>query len=233
MEPRTASAQNFILHDHDLEQFVRCPCCFHRKQAKSRPSPSSGNWQQQVQQSIALVIQDYYSLPQDARGENSILTSLDRHWVDVSDRIGSVVKADDVKRQASNSLIPYLLQDQEDTAAPIFLQEELSVLIEELDMNLSMMLQLAQWTESSYVIKKIFIEDEPQVIRAYMNMCLVFAYRAFGKLPERIEVYSLLSGAGYGLLPDEEDVGNAQDFLRLAHGMMVEQPADQQARIYH
>ncbi|MCR8643237.1 hypothetical protein NV379_11250 [Paenibacillus sp. N1-5-1-14] len=221
---------NFIMHDHDLEQFVRCPCCFHRKQSQSHEH--QGNWQRQVQQSIDYVIQDYYKLSLEARSEEAIRKSLDRNWVDIADSMGSVMQAADVKRQIASSLSSYLLEDESETI-PIILLEQLSVAINKMNMNLSMMLQIAQWTESSYVIKKIFIEDEPNVIRAYMNMCLVFAYQAFGKLPERIEVYSLLSGAGYGLLPDQDDVEKAQDFLRLAHGMMTEEPKDKQAKIYH
>lgn len=214
----TESAASSLLQENDLEQFIRCPCCYGRRRKQGRVKPIT--WKQIVQKTIEDVVRDFYLLPHSGRTAAGILASIDRRWSLDEQRFIEENQMMQVKHKITHQLLKYLLMQQE--ASPLFLLEEMTIYVEELDTMLFMMFQVVEWTDSSYVIKKFVIDDEPHVIKAYLHMCLIFACRAFGKLPDRIEVYPLLKGTSYSIRPDAEDVMHSLDFLHLIQGVMHE-----------
>lgn len=101
-------------------------------------------------------------------------------------------------------------------------REKLNVQAVELGADLSMTLQVAECSDSSLVIRKYVVADEPQVFKAYVQFALVFAYKAFGRLPDRIEIYALMNGSAYAFRPKEEHYHSSLDFVRLMLGVMNE-----------
>ncbi|WP_146762265.1 hypothetical protein [Paenibacillus contaminans] len=205
------------LLDYELEQYWHCPGCFERNRANGHSCGPS--WQQLVQYAVNHAINDYYMLPSDRRTAIAILDSLDKRWTNKVRAFASKEHFDRVKKVVSHYLVIHLLRDS-GAQEPFCLFEQHSVRLPELRTDLSMIFQVAEWGSSSLVIKKFIVHNDPNIVRAFLHMTVAFADRAFGKLPERIEVHTLLDGATYTAIPVEEDIPASLDYLLLMRGLM-------------
>lgn len=205
------------MRDEEIEQFIRCSGCYYRICSGSHDM----SWRQLAQQSIDRVVNAYYNRPKEARTQAFVMDHVEQIWTDDVDKFNSVHHYRQVKRISTKYLMQYLESGFEDNAL-VMRSEPLSVYVKELDLELSMMFHLIEWTESSFLIRKFFVTDEPEVIKAFIHMSIVFSHLAFGRLPDRIEVFSLLSGKSYDVIPDPNHVQQSLDYLRLLIGTMRE-----------
>jgi len=212
-----------VLQDNDLEHYARCPNCYHSGQSCGHNSP----WKGRLQESVDQTIRDFYALPVGARTGEAILQRLEQHWNDPhrdrpqSDKLNTALK------QVSKYLVLYLLQEKREHP-PLFLFESMSAYVEELSLDLAMMMPVVEWGEeqetgeATLTIKKYFVAENESVVKAFFHMCSVFAYHAFGRLPDRIEAYTLADGGAYLSYPKREQLSLSMDYLRLMDGLMRE-----------
>ncbi|MBN3526677.1 cobyrinic acid a,c-diamide synthase [Paenibacillus apiarius] len=214
------------LSDDELERFVRCRRCYFRKCRNSHES----SWIYAAQASVDKIVHAYYARAPETRTPASVIQDIERHWTQERERFQSEQHYVRIKRSVSYNLSEHLTG--ESSGQPLLLLgETLTVQAAELGATLSMTMQMAECSDASFVIRKYVIADEPQVFKAYIHLAIVFAYEAFQRLPEKIEVCSLLNGAAYAVHPQAEHYRSSVDFLRLMLGVMSEGPLS--SNFYH
>ncbi|WP_409341820.1 hypothetical protein [Paenibacillus sp. MBLB4367] len=205
------------LLDYEMEQYWQCPDCFKRKRSNGHSCGPS--WQHLVQYAVNHAINDYYMLPSEQRTAIGILNSLDKRWTNKVKSFRSKEHFERVQKIVKHYLVIHLLRDS-GGMEPFSLFEKHSVRLPELDAELSMIVQVAEWGTTSFVLKKFIVHDDPNVVRAFLHTAVAICDRAFGRLPERIEVHTLLQGTTYTAVPVEEDVPASLDYLLLMRGLL-------------
>ncbi|WP_139491954.1 hypothetical protein [Brevibacillus dissolubilis] len=206
--------------DFHLEDFLHSPKEFLQKHVLKKGA-SALTWQQLAQATVNQVVRDYHKLPPDKRHAQTILEMVQRYWVKKVEVFESHAHYYMVLAQITDHLLQFLLPlrgHQE----PVLLHERLRVYSEEVQVELSMTFQVMEWSEQSFVIRKYIVKDDAQVWDSYRFMTTLFCAKAFQQLPEKIEVYSMLSGNVYQCQPSQDDIGKAVDYVHLAKHALQE-----------
>lgn len=212
-----------FIKDYEFEELMRCPFKYYKRHIKGENS-SSLNWRQMVQYAVNHIINDIYTLPVEARSQARIFEIIHTRWRINKRLFESQAQYNQVRSTVTVSLLNHF-SSAFTAAPPLFLFESHSTWIEELQTELSIIFQLVEWTEQSYVIKKILVDEDPDVINVFKHMVILFSHRAFGKLPERIEIFSVLSEKIIVIEPnDQEDLSIAIDFLSLTQQLLPTNP---------
>lgn len=206
--------------DHHLEDFMRCPYHFYQKQILGK-KVSHSDWREMVQYAVNQVVSDYYALPPMRRSASIILELIQRHWFKKVELFDSKLAYYQVLAKVTDHLLLSLLQAKE-TAEPALLFEKLRVTIEELEIELAMTLQVVEWSGESYIVKKFFVEEDENILTSYQHLTILFCQQAFGALPERIEMVSVLTGQTHLYSPQIQDVSHALDYLKLTKHVLQE-----------
>jgi hypothetical protein len=206
------------VEDYQLEEWMRCPYKYYHKNILGI-APDYLNWRQMAQYGVNHVINDYYLLPNSERTDAKILELVQRRWTNKISRFYSYSHFHEVRSEIAGNLMYFLLEDQQSTP-PLILFERFKVWVDELHVHLSMIFQLVQGTEKSYVIKKYLVDEDPDVISMFKHMAIIFSCKAFLALPEKIEVYLLLSGNKLVFEPSQNDIKESIDFLNLTKKLM-------------
>ncbi|WP_019424418.1 hypothetical protein [Paenibacillus sp. OSY-SE] len=214
------------LSDDELERFVRCRRCYFRKCRNSHES----SWINAAQASVNKIVHAYYARAPETRTPASVIHDIERYWTQERERFQSEQHYVLIKRSVSYNLSEYLTSESSGQSL-LLLGETLTVQAAELGATLSMTLQMAECSDASFVVRKYVIADEPQVFKAFIHLAIVFAHEAFHRLPEKIEVCSLLNGTAYTVHPKAEHYRSSVDFLRLMLGVMSEGPLS--SNLYH
>ncbi|OPA73244.1 hypothetical protein BVG16_29635 [Paenibacillus selenitireducens] len=212
-----------VIHERALEQYIRCPCCYHRlRNAEHRMKWS---WKEHVEQCVQEILNDFFTLPMNSRTSSVIQRIMERRWTAKTFGFESEEQHQSVKHVITAHLL-MLLDAEGWSEQPMFLLQDMSIYIEELNTQLQMMFHVIEWYGSSdhpsYIIKKWFIHDEPHVIKSYLHLCLVFAYHTFGMMPARMEVVTLLTGKSYIISPALDDIARSMDYIQLVGELMQE-----------
>ncbi|MFE6797419.1 hypothetical protein [Paenibacillus chitinolyticus] len=205
------------MEDGRLEQFIRCPGCFY----SGGNCQESERWRESARTSADRIIREFYGIDASRRTADIILERLEMYLIGPEE---SGLVMEDYLRMKKN-LAKYLilaLFQEEKTDPPLFLFETLSVQVEELDLELVMHLHVGEWANGSYTLKRYYLDEDWSVVKAYLQLSLVFAYKAFGRLPGQIEAYNLLTGEAYRIRPKMDDLQASMDFLRLTDTLMRE-----------
>lgn len=115
-----------------------------------------------------------------------------------------------------------MLMDNKDLQHPLFLYEKFHVFNEQIGIHLSMVLDVGEWTNQSYILRKFFVSDQMEAVEALKHMSIVVSRTAFQKLPEKIEFYCVLSGKVYEYFPTENDYKDSVNYLLLVKEAMKE-----------
>ena len=191
--------------DYHLESFIRCPYKFYYQHVLSL-NPSQVKWRQVVQLIINQVVQNFYQLPLDAQNKLNALKLIDRYWKNVSPQVfESKVYYYMVLAKTTDHLLQCLVMKKKQKP-PLFLYQKLNTYIEELESQLSLTFELAEWSTHSFTVKKFLLEADEEMIQLYYHLMVVFSNEAFGKLPDRIEIITLLEGEKYTFSPTMNNV---------------------------
>lgn len=206
------------MSDSHLEQFIRCPYRFYQQELLNQHKHV--NWRQAVQFSINNIVKEYFQTPIKNRSITQILKLIDKHWQPIRiTMFETKVHYYSVLAKVSDHLIQFLTKEQ-NHQMPLFLYEKMNVYLDELDMNLCISFEVAEWTENSFTVKKYLLEDDVSFLQAFRNMVIMFSKTAFGKLPEKIEIYSLMNGKSIDYFPQEDDVAKALVDLKLMKNIL-------------
>ncbi|MFC0214480.1 hypothetical protein ACFFK0_18780 [Paenibacillus chartarius] len=202
-----------LLQDYNLEEWARCSYKFYNSRILNR-HPDVLNWRQMVQYAVNHVIHDGYALPAEQRTPEHIEHLIAKRWKIRPSLFPSAYHEKLIRRTVTEQLIRYFTGHRQ-SGPLLFLFESYTVRVEELGVELSMIVQVAEWSQKSFVIRKLFVDSDPDVISCFQHVATLFCYKAFGKLPESIEALSLLTGQTVETCPTaERDVAGAIHYVR-------------------
>ncbi|WP_156826002.1 hypothetical protein [Paenibacillus terrigena] len=228
------SVYDRVIHEQDVELYLRCPCCYERKLKEQ--SKSHIRWEEHVEKSIQDVLLDFYAMIPEQRTERTIAQIIERRWTKKNLSFESEEQHHHIKTYITMHL-KMLLTDLRRSENPMYLLTEMTTMIEELGAHLTMLFQVIEWRgapqESSYIVRKLFIHDEPQLIKSYLHICLLFTTRMFGVMPQRMEVFTLLTGKSYIITPELSDIERSLDYVHVVSRLMQECVSNHQNCLRH
>ncbi|MBM7704819.1 hypothetical protein [Metabacillus iocasae] len=204
-----------------LEEFIRCPYKFYQRQLLMNKGKNI-DWRKMVQVTTHRIVKSYYETPASQRSAFYILRLIEQYWRFIHvDLFESKVQYYEVLAKVSDHLLQFLSNDSEQEM-PLFLFNQYCVHVEELESNISLTIDVAQWTENSYVVKKFVTDDHPQIQQMMKDFIVVFSRHAFQKVPEVIIFHSILTGHTSSFTVQEQDYDEALQRLSLIKSTLKE-----------
>ncbi|MBV7503649.1 PD-(D/E)XK nuclease family protein [Bacillus sp. sid0103] len=198
--------------EENLRGFITCPYKFYYEYIEKKKLPK--DWRHMVQQVVNHVVFSYFRLPIEQRSAAKILSLVDRYWINISPQIfESRIQYYTVTAKITD----YLMQNltiETDSTPPLFLFEKFKSNIQELDMDISLTIDVAEWSNSSIVVKKYLVEAEPDMLMLYNHLIAVFSKKVLNKIPDRIEVTTLLDGKKHTFFPTSEKIEESIRYLQ-------------------
>ncbi|WP_434168565.1 hypothetical protein [Peribacillus frigoritolerans] len=209
------------LTDYHLQDFIRCPYQFYFHHIEGKITTRL-DWRKMVQAVVNQVVSRYYKLPPICQTSKKVMELIDDHW-----------SAIDVRQFESRShyymalanITDHLLRfltSKKIQYPPLFLYEKFNINIEELGTELSLTFEVAEWSSGSYIIKKYVVDTHEEMNLLFTNMISVFCERAFGQLPARIEIFSLMEGKIETYIPTMNDVSDGLEYLNIIKNLLQE-----------
>jgi CRISPR/Cas system-associated exonuclease Cas4 (RecB family) len=197
--------------DH-IRDFITCSHRFLFKYVKKEHS-SYAEWRTIVQSVVNRVVYEFYKVPPGQRTSLYVLQVLEKQWKSVPISIfESKAHYYTVLAQLTDYLLHYLLKDITEQP-PLFLYEKMQTYMEELGISISLTLELGEWAQESFVIKKYIVDANESMIQLFWQLTAVFSYKAFDVLPKEIEIISLLEGKSRKYRPKKEDIRAGIEYL--------------------
>lgn len=199
--------------DYELEGWIRS---YKLTAGNGRGCRHRMTWQQRVQYAVGHVINDYFTLPPAVRLQTPVQVLLNRRW---SRELGGFSDLTHY-RKVYNLILENLtlVTGMMIYDYPVALYENWSTVITELEMELSLIVQ-AVWQERGnsmqMKVQKFLVEDDPEVVDAFVHLVNVFWHSAFGCPPGEIEVYALLEGRRYSFTGESLILSKSEDYLSL------------------
>lgn len=200
------------LTDYHLEAFLRCPYKFYYRHILTAKS-SDVLWRQIVQGTINKIVQSYYQLPKSSQTETNVLKLINRYWNKLNiENFESKFQYYLVLAKVTDHLLKFLTSER-NIHPQLFLYEKQKTFINELETDLSLTIDIAEWQDGSFTIKKYLLETDYEMAKLYNHLITVFSKHAFGKLPNKIEVICLMNGETYSHCPAANDIDEGLMYL--------------------
>lgn len=227
-----SSAANVkIIEDYKLEELLRCPYRFIKRES-GRRQLAEVNWRQLVQYTVSHVINDFYSMPLEGRTSETVTKLTERWWTTQTHKFENAAYYWEVKEQVSRHLIAFLTGGEgttdalDSTGQPIIQFEQHRTFVKELHTELTQIFQIvvedANGSYGDYKVLKFVVDEDDDVIQTFQHMTAVFCENAFGRLPTRIDVLSVLTGKRHTFHPSKETMHQSVDFMRLVQSFLPE-----------
>ncbi|MFP7298237.1 hypothetical protein [Neobacillus niacini] len=199
--------------EENLKDFITCPYKFYFEFIEKRRK--SINWRQVVQHVVNKVVYSFYQLPVERRDSGSVLRLIDKYWSKVSPQIfDSRLQYYLVIAKITDYLMENITAESKKTP-PLFLFEKLNTYFEELEVDLSLTFDVAEWSHSSFVIKKYLLDATPEMLTLYNHLSVVFSEKVLKRTPLRVEVVTLLDGRKHVFTPTKEDIQEGLNYLQV------------------
>lgn len=205
------------LEDYKLEELLRSP----RRESESVRKRDL-TWKQLAQYAASHCVNEFYTLPIEARTEQSITAIIERRWSNRYYKFHSSEHFLQTKQNVISHLTAFLTGEYR-TNEPIVRFEQLSTYVPSIDMELSQIFQLIIKDDSAangYTVQKYVIDENEATVSTFFHMTTVFCAHAFDVLPETIEVLTLLSGKRFLYYPDDSTLLQSLDYMRLAKSLL-------------
>lgn len=162
------------LHDYRMEHIMLGGT---ENLASGAPATGLPRWRQQVQYAVGHTLNDFYSLLPEVRRETPIQFLLERRWPPRGDAFPSLLQYWDIKTSVADELMR-IVSSNHLQEIPVMLYEQWHVPVPALNLELSMITQLA-WNSSksgrSVNIQKFMVNGNEDIITGFMHMANVFA----------------------------------------------------------
>lgn len=143
---------------------------------------------------VNQVVSRYYKLPPNSQTTKKVLELINDHWSAIEVRqFESKIHYYKTLANITDQLLQCLTTERIENP-PLFLYEKFNMNMDELGTELSLTFEVAEWSGNSFIIKKYLVDTDEEMNLLFNNMISVFCVKAFGQLPERIEIYSLMEG---------------------------------------
>jgi hypothetical protein len=200
------------LTDYHLEAFISCPYRFYYQYIISETHRPI-HWRQVVQNAINKIVKDYYHLSIKEQNSLSVLKILEQNWKNINVNLfENKIQYYTVLSKITDHLLK-LLSSAETVHPPLFLYEKVHTYIKELETSVALTFEVGEWSKETFILKKYLLDCDEGLIMLYQYLSTVFSYKAFGVLPERIEMISLLEGKKYIFYPTEQEIPKGLIYL--------------------
>ncbi|WP_236291155.1 hypothetical protein [Paenibacillus allorhizoplanae] len=179
------------------------------------------NWQQLAQFAAYHAINAWYSLPPAARTQQMLKNEFEKKWTNKTQKFGTDAFYSEVKHRIMDQLY-HSLTNKSRIEWPLLLFESIDVWIDELDLGLSMIVQVMESSEQSVVIYKFVMEDSAASLALFTHMSVVFCKKAFGEKPVQLQVVNLMSGKQHHIATNHVTMEQSLDYLRLVKDVFLE-----------
>jgi hypothetical protein len=206
--------------EENLKSFISCPYKFYYEAVEKKRRPL--DWRQLVQHVVNQVVYSYIKQPAEKRHSMTVLKLIEQYWSKVP--LG-LFESRKHYYMVVAKITDYLMQHlsmEVNTQPPLFLYEKFKTQIEELNIELSLTFDVGEWSSSSFIVKKYLVEANADMLILYQLLITVFSDQVFKKLPEKIEVVTLLDGKKHVFYPAEEKVSEGLQYLQVIKHMMEE-----------
>ncbi|WP_088105721.1 hypothetical protein [Halalkalibacter urbisdiaboli] len=191
----TSNLHTILQKEELLYDFIACPYRFY---FQKNLGTLQLTWQHVVQNVINQIVLEYFQLSLNERTSLNVLHLIGRHWGKVNrDCFHNVAHYVTTFAFVSDHLLLFLLSEKR-MKPPVFLFEEQKD-------HATLLFDVGNWTEHSFVIKKILSETDETLLPAYWNVVKAFSVKTFGRLPEQIEVFDLKRAHRYIHLPKQNE----------------------------
>ncbi|WP_226641478.1 PD-(D/E)XK nuclease family protein [Mesobacillus subterraneus] len=199
-----------LLADYHLETYLQCPYKFyHRFVAGKKLKEYS--WRQVVQNLVNLIVHQYYSLPPNARSKVAVLRLIQQYWSQIPLHLfQDKAQYYTILAKLTDHLLQALTKKEIDNS-PLFLYEQFQTSIEEI--NVSLKFEVGNWSDRSFTVTKFLVDADDSMAKLYTYLTILFSHTAFGMLPEKVEVITLLDGHHFQYSPAETDVQLAKAYF--------------------
>ncbi|WP_084783284.1 hypothetical protein [Bacillus dakarensis] len=208
--------------DYHLESFIRCPHAFYYEYILMLNS-SHSDWRNVVQSVINRIVHHFYQLPLKEQKPLNLMKLIQHYWKDVDVQLfESKENYYMILAKTTDHLLKFL-PSKKKQMPPLFLYQKLNTFIAELETQVSVTFEVAEWSVTSFSIKKYLMEADEQLIQLYYHLISVFSDKAFGKLPDKIEIISLLDGKRHAITPTSENLEIGIMYLKYMK-ILLEEP---------
>lgn len=212
------------IEDYKLEELLSCPEQFAIMKS-GRKRERSVNWRQMVQFAASHSVNDFYRLPDEARTQEAIEAAVEHWWTNRNYIFHSDEHYLQMKQMVKAHLTAFLLGGL-CKGMPVIFYEQLTTYVEELDLEISQIFHLVSADKeggaNDYIVQKLAVDSDEDSLDLFFHMTSVFCTSAFGKLPTRMEVLSLLNGKRTVFVPDEASLGRSYDYMYLIKSLLPE-----------
>lgn len=199
--------------EENLKDFIICPYKFYFEFYEKKKRAI--NWRQVVQHVVNKVVYSFYQLPAEQRHSGKVLLLVDEYWSKVSPQLFETrIQYYMVIAKITDYLLTHI-QAESKESPPLFLFEKLTTYIEELDVDLSLTFDVAEWSDSSFVIKKYLVDATPEMLTLYYHLTIVFCEKVLNRTPKKVEVVTLLDGKKHVFTPTPEDLQEGLNYLQV------------------
>ncbi|GLX67437.1 hypothetical protein [Paenibacillus glycanilyticus] len=219
-----AAAKGTVIEDYKLEELLRCPYRYAKRQEAAPSAKAEVNWMQLAQLAVSYVVNAFYTTPAEERSRFSIPEMLERWWTNKVSKFESPEHYWSVKQQLIDGLSSLFVTEM--SAVPIILFEQHQTVVPELQAELVQIFQLVlndnDGEPADYIVRKYIVDEDEDMILLFQHLTAVFCSSAFGRLPSRIEVFPVLGGKSRIVHPTAETLRQSMDYMNLAAGFMPE-----------
>lgn len=193
------------LTDYHLECYTRSPHQFFRQYVLKENSKEA-LWRKMVRFSVNQIIKNYYRLPLNEQNKLNLLKLIDQYWEAIHPGMfENKIHYYLITAKITDHLLLFL-SSQRLKQPPVFLYESHKTTVEEIDTMVSVTIDVGEWSKNTFCIKKFLLEDDDSMTTLYKYLFVVFSKKAFGIIPDKIELFSLLGGKHQVIYPNEPDV---------------------------
>lgn len=226
------------IRDYKLEELLRgSPTGDRKREQAGAALPSRLNWRQLSQYALSHAINDYYALSPLARHPQLFPALLERRWTNRSSAFSSEEHFVRVRQRLGSEMVRLL--ERQCGIEPLLRFEQWETFQVELQRSLSMIFQIVlaaedgaaanegaasrsrldndgcPWSGQRYVVQKYVVNDDEELLRAFCHYTVAFCSSAFPHLPERVEIYSLLTGHSEVMRPTAASLQQSIDYVGL------------------
>ncbi len=177
-----------------LEWFIQSP--YHVKDSSTKPC-----WKHEVQLMINQVVRHYFQLPRPIQNSISIMKLIDTYRKNLQiEGFESVSHYCVVMAKITDHLLAFLSSESKHVPQIYFYHPQEGI------HSFPINLELTEYSSKSYSMKKYLLLADDDLITGFQLMLSVYSVNVYGKLPDKVQIVTLMDGKTYEYSPTAEDL---------------------------
>lgn len=185
-----------------LEWFIQSP--YHVYDSSTKPC-----WKHEVQLMINQVVQHYFQLPKHIQSSISIMKLIDTYRKNLQiEGFESVSHYCLVMAKITDHLLAFLSREAKQIPHFYFYHQQEGV------HSFPINIELTEYSSKLYSMKKYLILADDELITCFQLMLSVYSVSVFGKLPDKVQIITLMDGKTYEYSPTMKDLTLAKQYVK-------------------